>query len=137
MQGIESSTWSARWLGTITPDHTETYTFYTTADDGVRLWVNNVLLIDRLNNTGTDSYSATIDLVAGQTYSFRMDYRQAGGPAYAKLEWSSASQAREVIHRATLKQRTKPRPSSCLPRKTASKTNHRLCGEFGKRDCLD
>ena len=102
MQGIDSATWSARWLGTITADHSETYTFYTTADGGVRLWVNNVLLVDRLNNTGTDSYSGTIDLVAGQTYSIRMDYLHVSGAAYAKLEWSSASQAREVISSSNL-----------------------------------
>jgi len=97
MAGIDSTAWSARWLGTITADYTETYTFYTTADDGVRLWVNGQLLIDHLNNTGTDSYSATIGLVAGQTYSFRMDYQQRTGDANVKLEWSSASQAREVV----------------------------------------
>jgi hypothetical protein len=97
IEGIDGTTWSARWLGTVKADRTETYTFYTTANDGVRLWVNDVLLIDRLDNTGTDSYAATIDLVAGQTYSFRMDYRQTSGAAYAKLEWSSASQARETV----------------------------------------
>lgn len=98
IDGVQGSTaWSARWLGTIQADYSETYTFYTTANDGVRLWVNNVLLIDRLDNTGTDSYSASIDLVAGQQYTFRMDYRQVDGDAYAKLEWSSANQTREVV----------------------------------------
>jgi PA14 domain len=28
--------------------HGQTYTFYTTSDDGVRLWVNGQLLIDIL-----------------------------------------------------------------------------------------
>ena len=97
IQGIDGTTWSARWLGTITADETGTYTFYTTADDGVRLWVNGELLIDHLNNTGIDSYSATIDLVAGQTYSFRMDYQQVSGTAGVKLEWSAAGQPRQVI----------------------------------------
>ncbi len=97
IEGIDGTTWSARWVGTITPDASGTYTFYTTADDGVRLWVNGELLIDHLDNTGTDSYSATIDLVAGQSYSFRMDYRQVSGAANAKLEWSVAGQPRQVI----------------------------------------
>ena len=97
IQGVDGTTWSARWLGTITPEQTGTYTFYATADDGVRLWVNGQLLIDHLDNTGADTYSATIDLVAGQSYSFRMDYQHISGAADAKLEWSVAGQPPEVI----------------------------------------
>ncbi|WP_258171269.1 fibronectin type III domain-containing protein [Paenibacillus sp. R14(2021)] len=36
---------TARWTGKIQPQYTETYTFYTNTDDGVRLWVNGQLLI--------------------------------------------------------------------------------------------
>lgn len=38
---------SARWTGQVQPQYSETYTFYTLADDGVRLWVNGQLLINR------------------------------------------------------------------------------------------
>ncbi len=97
MSGIDGSSWSARWLGTITANETGTYTFYTTANDGVQLWVDGELLIDHLNNTGTDSYQATIELTAGQTYSFRLDYQQLSGDANVKLEWSAPGLPREVI----------------------------------------
>ena len=99
--GFQGTTWSARWLGTLTPDQSGTYTFYTTADDGVRFWindgVNNVLLIDHLDNTGTDSYSASINLIAGHQYTIEMDYRQTTGTGYAKLEWSMRNLTRQVI----------------------------------------
>ena len=36
-----SDTFSVRWTGQVQPQFTETYTFYTQSDDGVRLWVNN------------------------------------------------------------------------------------------------
>lgn len=98
MPGIGPNNWSARWQGTITADNTETYTFYVSGDDGFRLYVNNQLLIDRTDNHSRDiTYSATIDLVAGQAYSFRLDYRQDWSEAAIKVEWSSASQVREVI----------------------------------------
>lgn len=45
--GVDPSTFSVRWTGHVKPTYGETYTFYTTADDGVRLWVNGQLLIDR------------------------------------------------------------------------------------------
>ena len=44
--GVDPSTFSVRWTGKIKPTYSETYTFTTTADDGVRLWVNGQLLID-------------------------------------------------------------------------------------------
>ena len=35
------------------PQYSETYTFYSLADDGVRVWVNGQLLIDRWSNQPT------------------------------------------------------------------------------------
>lgn len=51
---LEDSTFAVRWTGQVIPaaspatTYYETYTFYTQNDDGVRLWVNNQLLIERL-----------------------------------------------------------------------------------------
>ncbi|HEY7119341.1 MAG TPA: DUF4038 domain-containing protein [Tepidisphaeraceae bacterium] len=45
--GVEPSTFAVRWTGTIQPKYSETYTFITTADDGVRLTVDGQTLIDR------------------------------------------------------------------------------------------
>ena len=36
---------SARWDGSLRPTSTGNHTFQVVADDGVRLWVNNVLVI--------------------------------------------------------------------------------------------
>jgi predicted esterase len=44
---VGPSTFSARWTGFIQPTFAETYTFFTRADDGVRLRVNGQTLIDR------------------------------------------------------------------------------------------
>src|SRR3989442_15548669 len=38
--GVDPNTFSVRWNGRIQPQYSQTYTFFTTADDGVRLWVN-------------------------------------------------------------------------------------------------
>src|SRR3954466_14974528 len=45
--GVDPSTFSVRWTGKIKPTFSETYTFTSTADDGVRLWVNGQLVIDQ------------------------------------------------------------------------------------------
>lgn len=44
--GIAGEWFSARWEGQVVPRYTETYTFYTQAEDGTRLWVNGQLLVD-------------------------------------------------------------------------------------------
>src|SRR4051812_34176818 len=43
---IAPSTYSVRWTGRVKPSFSETYTFYTNSDDGVRVWLNHKLLID-------------------------------------------------------------------------------------------
>src|SRR5438477_12352052 len=42
-----ADTFSVRWTGQIAAHTTEKYTFYTSSDDGVRLWLNDKLVIDR------------------------------------------------------------------------------------------
>lgn len=50
VSGISAGTYSVRWTGQVQALETGTYTFSTTADDGVRLWVNGQLLIDRFSD---------------------------------------------------------------------------------------
>jgi hypothetical protein len=95
--GIGPDTFSARWTGQVLADFSETYTFETEADDGVRLWVNNVLLVDDFVDQGPTKTSGTITLVAGQRYDIKMDYYEDGGGAVAHLRWSSPSTPYEVI----------------------------------------
>lgn len=94
---------SARWTGKVKPAYTQTYTFYTTADDGVRLWVDDVLLIDQWHGVyGATQYSATISLTANVQYPIKLEFYDGGYDARIRLEWSSASQPRQVIPAARL-----------------------------------
>src|SRR5688500_7277571 len=45
---IGPDTFSVRWTGKIIPHKSEAYTFYTSTDDGVRLWIDGKLVIDKL-----------------------------------------------------------------------------------------
>lgn len=95
-------TFSVRWTGKVQPRYTETYTFTTTSDDGVRLWVNGVNLINNWTDHAPTDNSGTIALTAGQQYDIRMDYYENGGGAVAKLQWASPSQAKQVIPQTQL-----------------------------------
>ena len=93
---------SARWTGEVEAAFTETYTFYTTSDDGARLWVNGVQLVDSWVDQSATEHSGTIDLVAGTTYSLIMEYYENTGGAVAELRWSSPSTPKQLIPQAAL-----------------------------------
>jgi hypothetical protein len=86
-----------RWEGQVQPLYTDTYTFYTTTDDGARLWVNGQQIVDRWQNQAATTASGTISLVAGQKYNLVMEYYENTSTASAQLSWSSLHQAREII----------------------------------------
>ncbi|MCX6876832.1 MAG: MBG domain-containing protein [Verrucomicrobia bacterium] len=92
---------TARWSGEIQPQFTETCKFYLTHDDGVKLWVNNQLLIDRWSGGGTDD-NGSISLVAGTKYTIKLEYVETTGNANCKLEWYSPSLPREVVPQSQL-----------------------------------
>ena len=95
--GISSDNFTVRWAGTVQPAVSETYTFYTTTNDGVRLWINNQLLIDKWINQATTEWSSTIALTAGQQYSVNMEYFDNTGGSEASLRWSSPSTPKGII----------------------------------------
>ena len=102
MGSVGPNNWTARWTGQLMPRYNETYIFTTTTDDGLRLWVNDQLLIDKWFGQGATPWSGTIALNAGQKYNLKMEYVQYTGNASAKLEWQSASQTREVVPKSQL-----------------------------------
>jgi len=108
---IDSNTYSVRWTGSVAPLHSETYEFFTNSDDGVRLWVDDQLLIDNWTNHAATENSGTIDLQAGQQYDIRMDYYENFGKSVAQLLWSSESQSKEIIPESQLYSPTVDTPS--------------------------
>jgi len=99
---VGADQFSVRWTGEVEAAFTETYTFYTSSDDGARLWINGRQLIDAWIEQGTTEYSGEIDLVAGNTYSLVMEYYENGGGAVAELRWSSPSTPKDFVPQAAL-----------------------------------
>ena len=94
---IEADSFSIRWTGKIQPIYTETYTFHTLSNDGVRLWVNGELLIDQWVRQDTTEHNGTISLEAGQFYDIRLEYYDRNGNAVSQLSWSSDSQTKQIV----------------------------------------
>jgi outer membrane protein OmpA-like peptidoglycan-associated protein len=73
-EGMPPSYFSVRWTGWIIAPETGKYLFSAKVDDGLRLWVNDIPLINawHLNNMG--DFSNQITLEAGKSYAIRVDY---------------------------------------------------------------
>ena len=99
---VGADLFSVRWTCRITPPISETYRFFANADDGVRLWVNNVLLVDNWTDHGPTESSGTITLSAGVRYDIRLEYYEKGGSALVQLLWSSPSLPKQIIPRERL-----------------------------------
>ncbi len=99
---IQADTFSASWIGQVKPKTTGTYTFYTNSDDGVRLWVNGILLINKWNNQATTEYSGTIQLNGGQKYDIALEYFDNTRGAVVQLSWSSIGLPKEIIPQSAL-----------------------------------
>ncbi|WP_331346055.1 DUF6701 domain-containing protein [Cellvibrio sp. UBA7661] len=86
--GINADNFSVRWSGFIRATQTGAYRFQTESDDGVRLYINDTLVIDRWNDhSATTDTSSDINLVAGNTYKIRLEYYENGGDAVIRLRW--------------------------------------------------
>jgi hypothetical protein len=96
-EGVTATAFSARWRATVRPLYSERYTFITSSDDGVRLWVDDRLLIDNWTSHGATEDQGTIELVAYQPYRLRLEYYNGAGAGSTRLLWTSARQMREVV----------------------------------------
>lgn len=95
--GISNDLFKARFTGYVQSLDSGLYTFYVTADDGIRLWVNNQLIIDKWIDQGATEYSATIILPKCTRNSIRIEYYENGGDAVCKLEWSGPLLNRQPV----------------------------------------
>jgi hypothetical protein len=88
---------SARWTADLDIAIADSYTFITSSDDGVRLWLGDEQIVDNWTDHGTaDNYSTPIALEPG-IYPLRMEYYENGGGAVARLFWQTPSMARQII----------------------------------------
>jgi hypothetical protein len=117
--GLPADNFSVRWTGFVMAQSSETYTFTTNSDDGVRLWVNGQPLVDNWTFHASTENSGQISLQAGQSYSIRMDFfegqrarrgaallvhaehPQADHPAVAALAAGAAARRRSHVHAGT------------------------------------
>jgi hypothetical protein len=95
---------SVRWTGMVEPQFTETYAFSTRADRGIRVWLDDRVLLDNTPNWrgSRGEVSSSVPLTASRRHGLRVEYSgprssKAGDPVQVKLQWSSPSVPKQVI----------------------------------------
>jgi hypothetical protein len=82
---VSSNNFSARFTRSVNLSN-GTYDFEVTADDGVRVWVNGTLRLDKWYDQGATTYTFSVNL-SGPT-TIVMEYYENGGNAVAKLKYT-------------------------------------------------
>lgn len=85
--GIGSQFWSARWVA-IQYMNAGTYRFQVTVDDGVRLYLDGVLILDQWRTQATTTYTVDAQVAAGN-HAIQVDYFQAAGDAVISVTWQA------------------------------------------------
>ena len=109
---IQPDYFSVRWSGSVEPRYSETYTFHANASDGVRLWIDGRLVIDKWRDRGITEVSGTIALQAGRRYPLKLEYYESINRAVIQFAWSSASQPKEIVPQSRLAPGTPPAPGT-------------------------
>ncbi len=93
---------TVRWSGGIEPFFTDSISFHTYSDDGVRLWVNDTLLIDKWVGQPATEHTGTLWLEGGKRYNIVLEYLEVSGAATVQLYWSSKRVPKSIIPKSQL-----------------------------------
>ncbi len=85
--GVSNDHFSARWTRqwNFTAGR---YRFHLRGDDGIRLWVDDNLIIDQWKDQGRTEYTTERELTGG-SHSLKVEYYENGGEANVALWWDS------------------------------------------------
>lgn len=87
---------SALWTGQLLTPKSDTYTIYSRSDDGVRVYIDNNLIINNWRDHAATENSRKIYLSEGK-HQLQVEYYENSGKAVMQLRWSSPSMSKQII----------------------------------------
>lgn len=73
-QGVPADAFSVRWTGSVRLPRDGKYTFYMVSDDGIRLWLDDQLVIDNWSSHSETENQGQIELWGGRPHPIRLEY---------------------------------------------------------------
>ncbi len=93
---------SVRWTGRLVPPVTGDYALHTSSNDGVRLRVDDRVIIDDWTDHGEKEDSARLRLEAGRAYPVTLEFFYNGGQGVMKLAWTPPGGEKAMIPASAL-----------------------------------
>jgi hypothetical protein len=95
--------YSERWDGAVFIEATGSWTFTTTSDENVKLWVDDQLVIDAWDSHSTQDDSGALSFSSVGWYPIRLEHGNETGSSTIKLFFEHSSHAKEIIPSSYLK----------------------------------
>lgn len=92
VEGMDPERFSIRWWGKIKTPETGTYTFRAHVDDGIKVKVNNQLVIDAWGMHDSERFTGSIYLEAGRYYDLYVSYFNGMLEGEIQLFWQLPSE---------------------------------------------
>jgi LysM repeat protein len=127
---IAADRFSVRWTRTFNVGE-GTYRFTVSVDDGVRLWVDNILVLDQWHTASGQSYVIDVPLGAGNHF-VRVEYFEDTGNAFAQVNYQKVSSGTPSQPVATPLPGVPPTPPS-----TGTSGGAWTCTYFGNQELDD
>ena len=96
-EGFPSDHFQAEWSGMLKIEEGGLFTFQTGSDDGSRLWINNVMVVDNWGRHGTKYVEGTAKLIKGY-HEIKVHMFEDGGGATAYANWHGEGTDFTPIH---------------------------------------
>lgn len=88
---------SARWTGYLEARYTEEVILQIVSDDGVRMWIDDNLVLDKWQAYSNVLHEVPIAMENGKFYKIKIEYNDLTGGATCVLYWKSEAHDREII----------------------------------------
>ncbi len=108
--GLNPHNCSIRWTGILNAPETGTYTFSAKVDDGIRVWIGGILVIDnwKLNDDG--HFTGRVIMRKGTPYNLKVEYFNALIEGEVRLLWQLPETNRPIIVESKYFTQTIPPP---------------------------
>jgi beta-glucosidase len=100
---LPTDNFSARWEGKLAPFTSGTYELGARADDGVRVFLDDKLLVENWRDGGARTVTKRVELEAGREYKLRIEYYERYANAELRLVWSPPNLAQDLREEAVTK----------------------------------
>ncbi len=97
---ISPDRFSVRWTGRLVPTESHTCLLAMTTDDGVRVYLDGALILDKWIERSATTDHVPVKLEAGRAYDLRVEYYENSGYSFAALGWAVKPETDALLEEA-------------------------------------